>query len=119
MALKRLVEKVKHKNPLLGRVLATLLNNYVLILIVFVVWMVFFDTNSWFIHKELNEEIDKLEGNKGYYEKENQKDQEQLTKLKDSVEQERFAREEYLMKRDNEEIYIIEYEDSLSKNESH
>ena len=52
-----------------------------------------------------------------YFDKETRQDKEQIKKLKDSVELERFAREEYFMKRDNEEIYIIEYEDSISKNE--
>mgnify|MGYP000639820286 CR=1 FL=1 len=36
-------------------------NVFVLILIIFCVWMLFFDSNSWFIHNELNNEIDKLE----------------------------------------------------------
>lgn len=84
-----------------------------LILIIFLVWMVFFDTNSWFIHSELNGEIKKLEGNKEYFKKEIRSDREQIKNLNDSEELERFAREEYYMKKDGEEIYIIEYEDSL------
>ena len=79
--------------------------------------MLFFDANSWLIHRELNEEIDKVEGNIEYYERETRQDREQIEKLKDSAELERFAREEYFMKRDSEEIYIIEYKDSISKNE--
>lgn len=90
-----------------------LTNKYILVLVVFLVWMFFFDTNSWFIHKELNTEIDKLNGNKTYFEKEIAKDKEQIKNLKDAEGLERFAREKYHMKKDSEEIFIIEYEDSL------
>lgn len=92
-------------------------NTYVLILVIFGVWMIVFDANSWLIHDELDNEIEKLEGNKTYFKKEIQRDREQISKLEDSEELERFAREEYLMKKDGEEIFIIEYEDSL-KNEN-
>ncbi len=88
-------------------------NKYVLILVIFTIWMIFFDTNSWFIHKELNDEIDKLEGNRAYFKQEIKSDRDQINKLKDSEELERFAREEYYMKKENEELFIIEYEDSL------
>ena len=88
-------------------------NTYMLILVLFGVWMLFFDANSWLIHDELDKEIDKLEGNKTYFKKEINSDREQIGKLEDSEELERFAREEYLMKKDGEELFIIEYEDSL------
>lgn len=90
-------------------------NKYVLIILIFVVWMFFFDGNSYLIHRELNQEIEKLEGNKEYFNQEIDQDKAQIGKLKDSAELERFAREEYFMKKANEEIYIIEYEDSIPK----
>ncbi|TPN85460.1 septum formation initiator [Aquimarina algicola] len=80
--------------------------------------MLFLDTNSWLIHRELDQEIQELEENKEYYIKEIVKDQKNIKTLKDSGELEKFAREEYFMKRDNEEIYIIEYEDSVTKNKN-
>ncbi|MBZ9778723.1 septum formation initiator family protein [Psychroflexus sp. CAK8W] len=88
-------------------------NKYVLVLTVFVVWMLFLDSNSWLIHRELNQEIDEIKANKFYYQTEIQKDKQILNELKDSIEIERFARETYFMKRPNEDVYIIEYEDSL------
>lgn len=88
-------------------------NIFVLILVVFVVWMLFFDANSWLIHHELNTEVDDLENEKAYYKKEIEKDKKDLKKISTKEGLEKFAREEYYMKRDNEEIYIIEYEDSL------
>ena len=88
-------------------------NLFVLVLIVFVVWMLFFDSNSWFIHHELNTEINDLETEKEYYKKEIEKDNKAIKKLSTEGGLEKFAREEYYMKRDKEEIFIIEYEDSL------
>ncbi|WP_339895580.1 septum formation initiator family protein [uncultured Algibacter sp.] len=88
-------------------------NIFILILVVFAVWMLFFDANSWLIHHELNTEIEDLENVKEYYKKEIAKDNKDLKKLSTEEGLEKFAREEYYMKRDNEEIYIIEYEDSL------
>lgn len=88
-------------------------NIFVLILIVFAVWMLFFDANSWLIHHELNTEVEDLENEKEYYRKEIVKDNKDLKKLGTEEGLEKFAREEYYMKRDNEEIFIIEYEDSI------
>jgi len=75
--------------------------------------MLFFDANSLLIHNELNNEINDLEDEKAFYNKEIEKDNKELDKLSDDEGLEKFAREEYYMKREKEEIYIIEYEDSL------
>jgi len=88
-------------------------NIFILILVLFAVWMLFFDANSWLIHHELNTDIDALENEKEYYQKEIEKDKKAIKKLSTEEGIEKFAREEYYMKRDSEEIYIIEYEDSL------
>ncbi|MEW4925132.1 septum formation initiator family protein [Algibacter sp. 2305UL17-15] len=88
-------------------------NIYILILVVFVIWMLFFDSNSWFIHNELNNEIEDLKTEKEYYKKGKEKDQKDYKKISSKEGLEKFAREEYYMKRENEDIFIIEYEDSL------
>lgn len=88
-------------------------NKYLLILILFLVWMVFFDTNSFFIHQELNDDINKLENNKKVYQEEIKNDKLFIEKMKDSSEIEKFAREKYYLKKENEDIYIIEHEDSI------
>jgi cell division protein FtsB len=92
-------------------------NTYVLILIFFLVWMFFFDSNSYLIHKELDEDIEALEQNKEFYQSEIQKDSKFIEKLSDSFELEKFAREKYYLKKENEDIYIIEVEDSLKNDE--
>ncbi|WP_034059625.1 FtsB family cell division protein [Lacinutrix jangbogonensis] len=88
-------------------------NIFLIIFVGFAIWMVFFDGNSLLIHNELNTDIEKLENEKEYYKKEITKDNKAIKALKKEEGLEKFAREEYYMKRDNEDIYIIEYQDSL------
>jgi len=89
-------------------------NRYVIILAFFIVWMFFFDENSYLNHREFDKEINKLESEKEYYQTQINQDKELIKKLEDKEELEKFAREEYHMKKENEDIYIIEY-DTLSK----
>ena len=96
-----------------SKLIKPLKNWFVIILIVFAVWMLFFDANSWFIHNDLNNDIEALENEKEYYKREIEKDNKAIKKLSTEEGLEKFARETYYMKRDNEEIFIIEYEDSL------
>ncbi len=84
-----------------------------LIIVLFVVWMVFFDTNSYFIHKELNDDVNALEDTKEFYSEEIEKDKAFIETMKDSDEVEKYAREKYYLKKEKEDIYIIEHEDSL------
>ncbi|WP_227807485.1 FtsB family cell division protein [Lutibacter profundi] len=90
-------------------------NKYVIILSIFIVWMVFLDENSMLNHREFNKEINKLKNEKKYYKTQIKQDRELINKLKNNTELEKFAREEYHMKKENEEIYLIEY-DTLVKN---
>lgn len=92
-------------------------NIYLLVLIVFVVWMLFFDAHSWLFHHELNSDIDELEYQKEHYRNEMAKDDKSIKELSTDEGLERTARETYYMKKPNEDIFIIEYEDSLSKKE--
>ena len=93
-------------------------NIYVLVLTIFVIWMVFFDTNSLLIHWELRNEIKKLEKTQDFLKEEIAKDKEIIQKLSDPEELEKFARENYYLKKKNEEIYLIEYEDSTKQKEN-
>ncbi|MGM0636395.1 MAG: FtsB family cell division protein [Bacteroidota bacterium] len=92
-------------------------NKYVLVSLLFCIWMLFLDTNSWLTHRELDQEKKELIQNEKYYIKEITSDKKTLQQLQDSVEIERFARENYFMKRPHEDIFIIEYEDSLKNND--
>ena len=90
-------------------------NKYILIVAAFAVWMLFFDANSYLIHHELDTEIENLEDNAEFYKSEIDKDREFMKKIEDDDELERFAREKYYFKKENEDIYIIEHEDSIQK----
>ncbi len=89
-------------------------NSYVIIIIIFVIWMIFFDSNSILVHNELNNDINDLNNQKEYYKNEIEKDNIELNQIKTDSGLEKYAREKLFMKRDNEEIFIIEY-DTISK----
>jgi cell division protein FtsB len=76
--------------------------------------MLFFDENSYLTHRKFNNEINDLESTISFYKDKIEKDRATIKKLQDSLELERFAREKYLMKKDNEDIYIIEF-DTINK----
>ncbi|NCT10626.1 MAG: septum formation initiator [Flavobacteriia bacterium] len=85
-------------------------NIFVMILIPFIIWMIFFDENSFLIHKRFDKEIEELENSVNFYKDKIEEDKNTIKKLQDSLELERFAREQYLMKKENEEIYLIEFD---------
>ena len=90
-----------------------LLNKYFLTGMSFVVWMIFLDTNSYFIHSELNGQIDDLENDIEFYEEALERDKTLLEQLETNPEAfERYARENFGMHREGEKITIIEFESS-------
>lgn len=93
-----------------NRVFRIVSNRYFLIFISFVIWMVFFDENSFFMDREFNKTIDKLEADKDYYLKEIKKDTNKINELEDPDKLDQFARQKYNMKKENEDIFIIEYD---------
>ena len=93
----------------LNRIPSWLKNRYLLVGAVFLVWMLFIDTNSWWFHRELNQEIEELEEATEYYKGEIVQDSTLLHDLDSNPEAlERFARERYRMKKENEDLFIIE-----------
>jgi cell division protein FtsB len=72
--------------------------------------MLFLDNYSYVEHRVLNKEIEELEDNENYYINEIKKDSLKIKHLKNSNQIEKYAREKYFMKRENEDIYLIEYE---------
>ena len=83
------------------------------ILFGFILWMLFVDTHSWTIHSELNKEIDQLEREKKALKEIIEKDQKTIKQLKNEDSLERFAREEYGHKKENETVFIIQIQDSI------
>jgi cell division protein DivIC len=93
-------------------------NKYVLILLFFVAWMLFLDNYSYLDHRILNKQIDELENQKKYYQNEIISDQKNIKLLKDPNQIEKYAREKYFMKKDSEDIYIVEFEGDTLKKEN-
>lgn len=86
-------------------------NRYVIVLVFFIVWMFFLDNYSYLEHRVLNKQLNELEDNKKYYQDEIRKDEENIKLLKNPDQIEKYAREKYYMKKDSEDIYIIEFEE--------
>jgi cell division protein FtsB len=83
-------------------------NKFVLVTLALLIWVAFFDSNNWIKQAHLQSEIDDLEEQKEYYLKEIEKDSIALFDLTNNTEtQEKFAREKYLMKKENEDIIVI------------
>lgn len=85
---------------------ASLINKYVLVTIAFLVWMLFFDKNGIPTNLSLKNNIETLESTKAEYE---QKIVEALVEKKEIEEnKEKYAREKYLMHKENEDVIVIE-----------
>ena len=90
-----------------------LTNKYLLVSAFVVVWVLFFDQRDFFQQREKLGELKKLETQKKYYQQEIEKARKELTDIQHNpAALEKLARERYLMKKDGEDIYIIE--DSLT-----
>ena len=81
---------------------------YIAILIIFGFWMLFLDSNSWITQRDLNLEIEKLEHQKGQLTKATTEDQYTIEQLEDLDSLERFAREHYGHKKENETLFLID-----------
>lgn len=83
-------------------------NKYFLVSLAFVVWMIFFDKNDLFSQYQYHQEVVKLKQERDFYQKETEKVAKDLKELTSNPQQlEKFAREKYLMKKDNEDVFVI------------
>jgi cell division protein FtsB len=100
---------MKKKSDKIFRILK---NKYVLALIVFIAWVSVFDTNNLIDRIQNIRVRNQLTKDKNYYQERIETDTKRLKELKTNNENlEKFAREQYLMKRDNEDIFVIVEED--------
>jgi cell division protein DivIC len=88
-------------------------NIYLLVSVFFIVWMLFFDTNSFRILWSLESKIDDLEQQKKELIRQIDEDRLMIQKLSDSIELEKFGREQYYLKKADEDIFIVEFRDSV------
>lgn len=83
-------------------------NKYTIVGLLFVVWIALFDKYSFIDQLQLRSKISQMEKEKKYYQKKIEEDKRKKDELlgnRDNLE--KFAREQYLMKKENEDIFII------------
>ncbi|WP_144281708.1 FtsB family cell division protein [Chryseobacterium echinoideorum] len=108
MSEKELIKDIKPKSETLKFIQNYILNKYVITIVLFLVWMIFFDKTSFLVIHELNGEINKYEEQLEYYKSEYEKNDKFYKKLMNNKsEKEKYARENYFMKKPNEEIFIL------------
>jgi len=83
-------------------------NKYLILFLLFILWVVFIDDYNLINQSKIKNTVDDLKIQKEFYISEIKSDSIELYKLQnDPAEQERFAREKFLMKKENEDIFII------------
>lgn len=99
---------MQNVKPLFKLLLLKLKNPFIFMGFIFFLWMIFFDSNSFINHKRLSKTIDQLRKDQNYYKEQIKSDSITLEKLSDKEGLEKYAREKYHMKKENEEIFLIE-----------
>lgn len=83
-------------------------NKYFLAIIAFGIWMLFFDKNDMLTQFEYRTEVKKLQEEKYFYVKETASVKKDLSELDSDLNTaEKFAREKYFMKKDNEDVFVV------------
>ena len=94
---------------IINQIPAWLKNKYLLTLLGFGVWMLFFDDRDLYVTCiKQRHELSDLRNSKTYYEQQITGTKKELDQLKvNAATIEKYAREKYLMKRDNEDLFLI------------
>lgn len=84
-------------------------NKYILAIVLFIGWMLFFDQKDFFSTLEKRNDLHSLKEKKQYYLHEIEKSKQELTDFQHNPAAiEKFARERYMLKKDGEDIFIVE-----------
>ena len=76
--------------------------------VAFAVWMLFFDENNMMVQYNRRHELSALQKKRSFYNHEITNVEKQYQELTTNSEsQEKFARENYMMKKDNEDVFVI------------
>jgi cell division protein DivIC len=91
-------------------------NKYVIVGFALLVWLIFFDRNNFIAQVKLGRTLNEQRQQRDFYNNEIKRDSTAIHDiLTDSVTLEKFAREKYLMKKDNEDIFLIVEEKEEAK----
>lgn len=92
----------------MSKLLELLRNKYFLAIVAFSAWMLFFDKNDMIAQYEYRVAVNKLQQEKDFYLKETASVKKDLKELDSNLNTaEKFAREKYFMKKDNEDVFVI------------
>ena len=96
------------KLPISRKLLKPLANKYLIAFMVFSVWMIFIDDNNiFFLRKNINK-LKEYRVEKAYFLEKIRKDSIHLQEMKANAKNlDKFAREEFLMKKKGEDIFLI------------
>ncbi len=96
-----------------SRIISILKSKYFIAFAAVLIWLMFFERHS-FIHQwQINRDLRELKKDKAFYKDEIYKDSLFIEEIKNDLDAlERFARERYYMKKDGEDIFIIEENDN-------
>jgi cell division protein FtsB len=83
-------------------------NKYLIAALIFLVWLFVFDRNSLIDRIKYTHSLKEMQAEKQYYLESIEENSRRLEELKTDRENlEKFAREQYFMKRENEDVYVI------------
>lgn len=92
-----------------GKIFRIVSNKYIIAITVFAVLMLFVDRNNLFEQMQRRQQLNELLASKKFYQDEIDQTRKNLNDLKDNpAALEKFARENYLMKKDNEDLFIVD-----------
>jgi cell division protein DivIC len=93
---------------LVVKILSPFISKYLIALVAFVVWIVFFDDNNLRQHQKNLQELALLEEQVSFYKHKIEADKQKLYELQtNDANLEKFAREQFYMKRADEDTYVI------------
>ena len=94
---------------LLNILLSVFTSRYLLAITAFAIWITFFDESNLFVQRQRTKELNDLNNKIEYYKNQVDQTRQELKSLQnDPAVLEKYAREKYFMKRDNEEVFIID-----------
>lgn len=101
-----------HLYLIMKRALNIIRNKYIIASLAFLTWMLFFDRNDISSQYQYRSQLKELQQEKEFYLKEIREVEIGLENLSTNPKKlEKFAREKYFMKKDNEDVYVIIHED--------
>lgn len=92
----------------IDKVPPVLRNKYILTLLIFIIWLILLDSNNLIARYKEMKNLRKLKSDREYFTKRIEEDKRKLYELRtDNQNLEKFAREQYRMKKPDEDLYII------------